>query len=308
MFGRQNGQMFLMISRRSTALASVILIIIVWGSTFVVTKAAVVEIPPITLSTLRFLIAVIVLAPIAAARGGLSCLPRPLPIAPLLLMSLTGIVLFHLGFNYALVYGSASQGALIFALVPAAVAVAAVIGLKETLSTRRIAGIALSVCGVALVVVTGKIDAASPQPLLGALCMLAAVVAWAVYTVIAKQLANMDQVIVIASVSLIGMIMQLPLAALELMETPWPTPSLNGWLGVLFLGVIASAVAFVVYNWALRELDASLVGVFINLDPVVGVLTAVLVLGETLGIGEAVGGVIAFAGMWLASAERTAER
>ena len=300
--------MLLMISRRSTALTSVILIIIVWGSTFVVTKAAVVEIPPITLSTLRSLIAVIVLAPIAAARGGLSGLPRPLPIAPLLLMSLTGIVLFNLGFNYALVYGAASQGALIFALVPAAVAVAAVIGLKETLSVRRIAGIALSVCGVALVVVTGKIDAASPQPLLGALCMLAAVVAWAVYTVIAKQLANMDQVIVIASVSAIGMIMQLPLAALELMGAPWPAPSLKGWLGVLFLGVIASAVAFVVYNWALRELDASLVGVFINLDPVVGVLTAVLVLGETLGIGEAVGGVIAFAGMWLASAERTAER
>jgi drug/metabolite transporter (DMT)-like permease len=138
--------------------------------------------------------------------------------------------------------------------------------------------------------------------------MLAAVVAWAVYTVIAKQLANMDQVIVIVCVSVIGMIMQLPLAALELMEAPWPAPSLNGWLGVLFLGVIASAVAFVVYNWALRELDASLVGVFINLDPVVGVLTAVLVLGETLGIGQAVGGVIALAGMWLASAERSAER
>jgi drug/metabolite transporter (DMT)-like permease len=93
-------------------------------------------------------------------------------------MGLTGIALFHVGFNYALLYGSATQGALIFALVPAAVAGAAVIGLKETPSRRRIAGITLSVCGVALVALTGESDSASPHPLLGALWMLGAIVAW----------------------------------------------------------------------------------------------------------------------------------
>jgi drug/metabolite transporter (DMT)-like permease len=297
------GEIFDMMSRRSTALASVILVMIVWGSTFVITKAAVSEIPPLTLSALRFLIAAIVLVPIAAARGGLRCLPRPLPIASLLLAGLTGIALFHVGFNYALVYGSASQGALIFALVPAAVAVATVICLKETLSLRRAVGIALSVCGVALVAVTGGTDGASPHPLLGALCMLAAVAAWAIYTVIAKRLADADPIVFIASVSVIGMVLQLPTAALELMQTPWSTPSPRAWFGALFLGVVASALAFVVYSWALRHVDANLVGVFINLDPVVGVLMAVVVLGETLGIGQAVGGGVALAGMWLASTD-----
>jgi drug/metabolite transporter (DMT)-like permease len=296
------------ISRRSYALASVVVLMMVWGSTFVVTKTAVSEIPPLTLGALRFFIAACVLVPIAAARGGLDRLPRPLPLAPLVLMGFTGIALFHVGFNYALVYGSASQGALVFALIPAAVAVAAVIGLKEAPSKRRVAGIALSICGVALVVSTGEQDGASPRPLLGALCMLGAVVAWAVYTVIAKQLADADQVVVIACVSVIGMAMQFPLAAAELSHAAWPNPSLQGWLGALFLGVVASAVAFVIYSRALRELDASLVGAYINLDPIVGVLTAVLFLGETLGVGQVLGGVIALAGMWLASmeADRTA--
>src|ERR671914_397624 len=113
--------------RRSTALASVILVMVVWGSTFVVTKAAVSEIPPLTLAVLRFGIASGVLLPIAAARGGVRRLPQPLPLAALALMSFTGIALFHVAFNYALVYGSASQGALIFALVPAAVGLAAVV-------------------------------------------------------------------------------------------------------------------------------------------------------------------------------------
>ena len=99
-----------MISRRSWAIASLILIMIVWGSTFVVTKVAVREIP------LRFAIAACVLVPFAAARGGLARLPQPMPVGPLVMMGLTGIALFHIAFNYGLVYGSASQGALIFAL------------------------------------------------------------------------------------------------------------------------------------------------------------------------------------------------
>jgi drug/metabolite transporter (DMT)-like permease len=274
---------------------------VVWGSTFVVTKAAVSKIPPLTLAVLRFGIASGVLLPIAAARGGVKRLPQPLPLAALALMSFTGIALFHVAFNYALVYGSASQGALIFALVPAAVGLAAVVALKEVLSKQRIAGIALSVCGVALVIAAGEQDSASPRPLLGALCMLGAVAAWAAYTVFAKRLAAADQIVVIACASALGTVMMAPLAALELSQAPWPAPSLQGWLGALFLGVIASALAFVIYGRALRELDASLVGAFINLDPIVGVLTAVLFLGEALGGWQIVGGLIALSGMWLAS-------
>ena len=115
-------------------------------------------------------------------------------------------------------------------------------------------------CGVALVVATGESGSASPAPLLGAAFMLGAVAAWAAYTVLAKQLAGTDQVVVIACVSVIGMAMVLPAAAVELSLVPWPDPSLQGWLGTLFLGVVASALAFVVYSRALRELDASLVG------------------------------------------------
>jgi drug/metabolite transporter (DMT)-like permease len=289
-----------MFSRRSCALASLVLVMIVWGSTFVVTKVVVLEIPPLTLVVVRFFIAAVVLVPVAAARGGLR---QSLPLVPLVLMGLTGIGVFTVAFNYALVYALATQGALIFALVPAAVAVAAVVGLKESLSKRRVAGIALSVCGVALVVAGGEQDSASPHPLLGALCMLGAVVVWAGYTVIAKRLADADQVVVIAWVSAIGMAMLIPFAALELSQAPWPSPSLKGLLGTLFLGVVASALAFIVYSRVLREVDASLVGAYLNLDPIVGMPTAVLFLGETLHAWHILGGGVALAGMWLASAE-----
>jgi drug/metabolite transporter (DMT)-like permease len=248
-----------------------------------------------------------VLVPVAIARGGSMRLPRPLTLAPLLWMGLTGIAILTVGFNYGLIYGSATQGALIYALGPAGVAVAAVLGLHEVLSKRRLAGIALSVAGAALVVASGEVDRSAPRPLLGALCMLAGVVAWAYYTVTAKRLANANQIVVMAWVSIIGMAMLLPFAAAELAQGPAPRPTVEAWLGTLFLGGVASATAYVVYNRVLRELDASVVGAYFTLDPIVGVLTAVIFLGEVLRWGQVGGGLIALAGMWLAASSPTAK-
>jgi drug/metabolite transporter (DMT)-like permease len=283
------------------ALGSLILVMIVWGSTYAVTKAAVREIPPLTLAVLRYVIAAGVLVPMAIARGGMMSLPTPLPVGALVWMAFTGIAVLTVGFNYGLIYGSATQGALVYALGPAAVAIAAVFGLQEALSRKRILGIVLSVAGSALVVASGGVDSAAPRPLLGALCMFAGVVAWAQYTVIAKRLAGADQVVVIAWVSLIGMAMLLPFSVLELLHRPLPRPGPEGWLGTLFLGALASALAYVLYSRALRELYASLVGAYFTLDPMVGVATAVIFLGERLHAGQVVGGVLALIGMWLAA-------
>ena len=290
-------------SRRSLAIVAVIVLMTVWGCTFVVTKAAARDLPPLTLAALRFLIASLVLIPIALSRGGLQKLPRPIPWGALTLLALTGITGFAITFTFALVYGSASQGALIYAALPAAIAVAAVVFLHERPTRRRIAGIALSVVGVALLVMTGTPDAASPQPLLGALWMLGAVAVWTTYTVMAKRLADVDPIVTIAVVSTLGTVMLLPPAAIELAEHGWTNPSLIAWGSVLFLGVVASALAYIVYAFVLRELDASLVGAYTNLDPIVGVLIAVVFFGETLHSGQLAGGILALVGMWLASAE-----
>jgi drug/metabolite transporter (DMT)-like permease len=286
---------------RPLAIAGVVVLMIVWGSTFVVTKAAVRDIPPLTLATLRFAIATLTLLPIVLWRGGLSRLPKPFPLAPLLWMSLTGTALFTAGFNLALLHGSAVQGSLIYAFVPAAVAIAAVIALKEKVSRRRTIGIALSVGGVALVAAGGQAEASSPHPLLGAMWMLITVVVWAIYTVIAKRLANADQLVVITCISAIGTLMLLPFAAFELMQSPREMPSMQAWIGAAYLGSIAGALAYLVYNIALRVLDASLVGALSNLDPIVGVVTAVIFLGESLDGWQMIGGLVALAGMWLAS-------
>lgn len=290
-------------SRRLIAILSVILLMILWGSTFLVTKESVKELPPITLGALRFLIATAVLGSIGLVRSGRAIFHRPIPWRQFLLLTISGIALFIVALNYAMLWGSVTQAAIIYALTPAAVAIAAVVSLKERLTRRRIVGITLSIAGVVLVVATGTRSASAPRPLLAAGAMLIVVAGWAIYTVVAKQVTHSDQVAVMTWIMGGGALILLPFAGWELSREGWPTVSTQGWIGIIFLGVVASGIAYLVYSWTLRHLEASVVGVLSNLDPIVGVLSAVIFLGEVLGPFQIAGGVAALAGMFLASFE-----
>jgi drug/metabolite transporter (DMT)-like permease len=287
---------------RTAALAAIVLLMIIWGTTYIITKIAIREVPPLTLAALRFLITALVLLPFAIAAGGLKRLPKPFPILDIVTMALTGFVLYYAFFNYALEYGSASQGALIQALIPVGVAITAVIVLKEKLSKMRTAGIALAVLGVAMIVLAGKSDSASPNPVLGAVLMLFSVVVWSIYTVQVKRLADVEPTVLLTAIATVGTLIQLPLVAVELIRRPEPLAiTVQGWASVVFLGAIASGFGLLVYNRALRLLDASLVGTYINLVPIIGVVSAVLFLGEALEGWQIVGSVLALVGVWLAS-------
>ena len=80
----------------------------------------------------------------------------------------------------------------------------------------------------------------------------------------------------------------------------------DGWLAILYLGGLASAASYLLYSRALRDIDASLVGTYINLSPVIGVVSGVLVLGESLTTFAIIGGVLVLVGVWLSSRKSAA--
>jgi drug/metabolite transporter (DMT)-like permease len=96
-------------------------------------------------------------------------------------------------------------------------------------------------------------------------------------------------------------VLMIPLVLFDMHGQPWPSLSPQSWANVVYLGLVASGAAFVVYNLALRDLDASAVGVWMNLVPIIGLVTAVLFLGETLNPWQVVGAGVALIGMWLSS-------
>jgi drug/metabolite transporter (DMT)-like permease len=131
--------------------------------------------------------------------------------------------------------------------------------------------------------------------------MVSTVVVWSIYTVIAKRLAQSDQIVVTAFNMTLAALLMIPLVLLDLQGQSFPALSAESWIKVVYLGLMASGAAFVVYNIALRELDATAVGVWMNLVPIVGMLAAVIFLGESLNPWQIAGAVVALAGMWLSS-------
>jgi drug/metabolite transporter (DMT)-like permease len=283
---------------------SLVFVMIVWGSSFTVTKVAVGNLPPIYFAFLRFAVAsMIMLVVYLVKRPVVSW--KSLPHATLIAMSLTGVTLFYIFFNYSLQYTSASTGALLEGFIPAIIALLAAIFLKEKLTRRQVIGIAISFLGIVLLG-SGKNESASaPDPVFGNLLMLGAVICWAVYTILSKKVAEIDPVAVTFYITLAGTLGLLPALFVEMYGQPIPIPNAVSWLSIVYLGAIASALCYLLYNSALEKLSASQVGSFLNLDPVTGALIAIIFLHEKIALFQLLGCALVFTGVAISTRKQS---
>lgn len=278
-----------------------------WGGVFVATKDVIDAVPPFTLAFMRVAIGFAVLLPIAWIRyRRLPSSSAKLPWKAMFAMGFIGVAFYYAVFNLGLVYTSASQGALVQSSIPAMTALIAILWLGEPASRVRIGGIVLSLGGV-LLVFSGSdvLGATAPSPVVGNLLVFLSVIAWGLYTALARRYANTDAVVMTAGVIGVGALLLLPAALIELQGHPLPTLSLKEGSEVLLLGAGASGLAYLFYNVALQDIDASQAGVFANLIPVVGVISGILILDEPLSSRAIIGGVIVMAGVWITGSDRS---
>ena len=283
---------------RALSILLLLAAVLIWGSTYVVTKGGVEEAPPMLFALLRYCVASLLLVPLALLRARRPRADRPSR-GTLVLMGLTGVALYYAGFNLALTYTTASQGALVQSSIPAVTAVLAVVWLRERLSMRRMLGIGLAIAGVLLIVAGSPSNEGARAPLIGNLLMFGTVLTWGAYTMLAKRVARADAVVVTAAVSLIGTVLLIPAALAEAVGTPAPSISAETWLRIMYLGALPSGASYLLYNRALRDLDASQVGAFTNLSPVIGAVSGVVFLGETITPLAIGGGAVVLVGVWM---------
>ena len=284
--------------RMDRGYVALIATVAIWASTFVVTKAALVDLGPLTLTAARFMVALVVLAPAAWPRG---LRPRLLVRPALVLSGLTGVALFFALQNVGLTLTSAASASLVHASTPGVISLAAVLFLGERLSPRQIVGVSLAVAGSGVVAVASRAGEAGPNPLLGNLLMFGSVLAWATYTVVGKRMAGVEDPLVATAAGIaVGLVCLLPFAAAEVLgggalRLTWPAVG-----AIAYLGVAASALTLVLWNYALSRVQAHTASAFINLVPVVGALLAVWT-GETLTLPEIGGGLLALVGVWFSA-------
>jgi drug/metabolite transporter (DMT)-like permease len=164
---------------RSAPISALAVAVVLWGTTFVVSDTALESMSPAVLTVARFAIALSVLVPAAAARGGLGDLIRSVPVA---VLGLTGVAAYYGLQNLGLVTTGAGTAAVLQAVLPVATGLIAVVWLRERLSRGLVIGLGLATVGVMLV--AGQVATeASP----GAALIAVGVLAYAVYTVLLRQ-------------------------------------------------------------------------------------------------------------------------
>ncbi|MFO8075344.1 MAG: DMT family transporter [Actinomycetota bacterium] len=269
----------------------------IWGSTFVVTRGMLDAIGPLTIAAGRFLLALVVLLPLAWRQG---YRPRD-SLAPAFLgYGVTGIALFFGLQNLGLVFTTAGSAALLVALVPAVTAALARVVLAEPLPALRSAGIAAAVLGAVLVVAAGA-DLGGPRAWVGNLLILGAVLSWAAYTVQGRRvLAGRSAVVAATGGIVAGLGVLLPAAAVELALTGPAAPTPGSLGGLVYLGLVASAAALLLWNAGIARVEASAAGATLNVVPVVGLLFAALA-GEPLSALQVAGGALVVVGVALAN-------
>ncbi|NMB55665.1 MAG: EamA family transporter [Leptolinea sp.] len=264
----------------------------IWGSTFVITKSLMNSIGPFMIIGLRLMISLVVITPIALRRGFVW---KMILQKDYLLFGLTGVALYFGLANTGLDLTTAANAALIQAANPAAVALLSVLVLKEQITPKKGIGIGLSIIGVLLV--AGIPASNQGATLAGNLLMVGSVIAWAVYTVQSRKIPSSVDALASTTASFYtGLIWLVPFIAWEFTHIGLPVISPSSWLALVYLGLVASGLAYFLWNYALNSVEASVAAPFINLIPIIG-LTLSLLVGESVTFIQIFGGLVAILGV-----------
>jgi drug/metabolite transporter (DMT)-like permease len=273
-----------------------LVVVLFWSSSYVVTKAAFVEVSPLAFIFVRFaIILALAFAVLLARQRGRDWRIARADWPRFAIAGLTGYTLYHLGFTLGLSRTSPFSSSLLISMVPLfTVVILAVIG--ESVLPREWLGVAVALVGV-VVFLLDKHDA-SAGTRAGDLLSIGAAIMFAIYGVVSRPLVRAYPVETYAAWSVLAGAVPLLLVSLPAaLRQDWAAVSIPAWLSVVYLATFPVYIAYILWNWAIARRGAAAVSSFALLVPVIaGVLSAV-VFGEPFGPLKLLGGALVLAGL-----------
>jgi drug/metabolite transporter (DMT)-like permease len=273
-----------------------------WGGTWIAGRIVAQELAaPLAAPAVRFLLAGLVLAIFALATEGR--VPRPQTGVEWGIVSglaMTGIFLYALCFFYGLKHITAGRGALVVALNPVVVALAAWFLGQERMTPAKVAGVAIALAGCLTVIGNGDPFALVHGAVgIGEWLIIGCVLCWTAYTFIGRRATQtLSPLGATLWASLLGALL-LGVTALIQGGTDLRDWSAAVWASVVFLAIGGTALGFTWFADGVKRLGAARASAFVNLVPVFAVLQAAILLDERLGFAVLAGGLLVIAGVWL---------
>lgn len=270
---------------------------LLWAGNFVVGKTLVHHASPMTLTFLRWAITVLCLFPIVWFTEKKIAPPKS-AILPLMLMGITGAVLFNVFQFLALEQSSATNIGLISTLNMMSIAACSALFLKERINILQLCSMFFSLFGVVLVLSKGQITyLLSLQFNPGDLWMVAAVCVWGVYSVCSKRASslNISPMMAILYSGIFGLLFLLPFNI-----TTFHVSNIDAsFMGsILYTSVISTLVCMVLWNIGVKHLGATTSGLFMNFNPIFTSILAFFLLGETMTWIQVIGSCIVILGCY----------
>lgn len=290
--------------------AGLLLVVLIWGLNFPIIKVPLEVMPPFAVNAIRFSISAVVLA-LLWAREARSLGPHGFSrhvlqgrALKVVLLGILGHVSYQVCFILGVARTEAGSAALIIASAPIWTAVLSRAMGLERLTLKQGVGLAVSLAGVALVILAARGDgptASAPDPFWGNLLVLLGAVFWAAYTVLSKPVLS-------EGVSGTGLSFWTVLAATPVLvglgmptfeAVTWSTVSPEVWAALVFSGGLSTGLAYAIWNVAVRQLGPSPTAAFSNLVPFVALVASALLLGEPIRLAQVIGGVLIIGGVVL---------
>jgi drug/metabolite transporter (DMT)-like permease len=271
-----------------------------WAATYHVAKFTVGSLSPLAAMLWRFALGAIVLVPWVAARESWPPGAVRRNAVPLLAMGVVGAIGFNLGMFYGLRATSAVNCSLIMGLAPSLTLAGATLLTGRPPGVRQLLGLLLGLVGVATVVSGGSWRVLRALEVSrGDLLMLGGTLCWAIYSLIPQRFVRDLSAMAITANSLT--IAAVTMLVLGVTATPevlqWPGPALAA---VLFMGLVATALAYLWWIEGVAKIGAVRTAVFSNLTPVFTALIAVA-LGQSLLWAQCAGAILVIGGLIVAT-------
>ncbi len=283
--------------RVNTHILSLILAVILWGSSLIGTKTALQFFGPLSLCLARFVVSSVLLVLLRLKKGFVK--PSNKDLKYILLSSMIGITLYYALENYGVSLTTASAASLITAAYPIITILIGLIFFKERTSKRMALGIVLGVLGVMMLGFSGSGETQEMMWAGNSILIINGIL-WALYNYITQKISDdCDSFTVTYIQILFGTICFVPFA---LIENSFPAVlTLPAVFSLLFLSAGCTVGALLLYNIGLRNVSASLAASLLNLMPVSGVILSVILLHESLSLIQIIGGIIILLGVMIST-------
>ena len=273
----------------------------IWGGMYVVSKAVMEVIPPFTLITMRLALGILTLLIVILLRGKWIVTARQF-------WQVFGVGLIGYGISLGFQFvgtkmSTAANVSLVTSATPAFVLLFAAILLREKITLSRLAALIIASLGV-LAVIDPRTTQLSPSLFWGNLSLVAAALTWTLYSVLIRKVTQNIDVLSTSLIAFVGgLAVSIPAGIWEVSTQGIGKISWGIVGGILFLGIISTALAMYLWNMAFARLEAGIASLTFFAQPVVGTILGAIFLGDVITPYFLFGGLLIGIGLLISGTE-----